>query len=590
MKKETQKPKGTVQTSGYLALARKYRPQAFADLIGQPHVTTTLSRAIEANRIGQAYLFTGQRGVGKTSAARILARCLNCHTGPTTTPCQQCPSCAAIRQGTSLDVVEIDGASNRGIDDIRQLREQVKLAPVHGRFRVYIIDEVHQITPDAFNALLKTLEEPPAHVKFIFATTVPQKIPATILSRCQRFDFRRLDSKTIVAALRRIAEAERLTVEEAALYAIARACDGSLRDAEVVLEQLSSFCDGPIGEADVTQLLGAVEQDGLVAWTQAILDRDASAALSLLAQQLNQGREVTQLLIGLLWHLRNLLVLRATATNSARREWLSQLVDVADDQRARLEAQAQQVSSEELLLMVQVLTGAYELARRSPFAQAILEFGLIKLTTRDSWVSLEQVVQRLEQLSQGPPARAGAPVSEARPSSAAGRAPAPVTMNEPTSRPAANRMASGPNAPPAAETVSVIAVQALWPKVLERIGQHKMSLAAYLADAKPLAVTGSRLEVGLPGFTLHQEVVTRAEHLRFVEQALGEVIGQSLTVDYTTLPEPPPESAANATSPAADQPGRAIAQPAVDEAAPPIVQDIVQLFNATIIPRRPAQP
>lgn len=546
----------------YLPLARKYRPQTFENLVGQSHVTATLTRAIATGRIGQAYLFTGQRGVGKTSAARILAKCLNCARGPTAAPCQECPSCTAITQGSSLDVIEIDGASNRGIDDIRALREQVKFAPVHGRFRVYIIDEVHQITPDAFNALLKTLEEPPAHAKFIFATTAPQKVPATILSRCQRFDFRRLDAATIVAALGAIGKAERIAAEEPALYAIARAAEGSLRDAEVILEQLVSFCEGIIREGDVTQLLGAVEHEALVAWGQAILDRDAPAALSWLARRLEEGKDVPQLLTGLLMHLRNLLIVRATA-DAPKKDLRGQLLDVPAEQAARLEEQASRATPEELLLMLQLLTGAYELCRRSPFAQTILELALLKLCGRDSWQSLAQVAQQLDRWAQdtssGP--------SAARPSADA-----------PTPRPQED----------SSRGVSLEAVAAQWPAVLERLGQRKISLAAYLTETKPLGVHGSRLEIGLPGVSLYQEVVQLPEHLRLMEQTLLEVFGQALSVSYATLPAPDPAPTAAVPASHVVAPTPTAVWGATAPPMPPIVQDIVKLFDATIIPSPPA--
>ena len=546
----------------YVPLARKYRPQTFEDLIGQPHVTTTLARAIEHGRIAQAYLLAGQRGVGKTSAARILAKALNCAKGPTATPCQACPSCVAITRGNSLDVLEVDGASNRGIDDIRQLREQVKFAPVHGQFRVYIIDEVHQITPDAFNALLKTLEEPPAHVKFIFATTAPQKVPQTILSRCQRFDFRRLDSHTIASALAQIGKQERLDVEEAALYAIARCSEGSLRDAEVILEQLVSFCPGAIREADVNRLLGTLEQDALVSWAQQIFDRDASAALLFVTRHLEQGKDVTQLLIGLLTHLRNLLILCTAA--DAKPQLVQQLVDVPAEQLAKLQEQARQTRPEELLLMLQLLTGAYEIARRSPFAQHILEFALIKLATRESWQSLEQIIQRLDQLSRESPP----PPKTAQPADI----PPPEERREPV------------RADPAG-AVSLAQVAAKWPEILERIGRQKMSLAAYLMHAQPVGVTDRTLQVGLLGFSLHQEVVAAPENTRLIEQAMGEFLGVPLTVEYTTLPEPAP---ALADAPAAG-PAGSDAPAAPSAPVPPIVQDIVQLFNATIVnPHHPS--
>ena len=570
------KSKFSSASSSYLPLARKYRPQTFEDLIGQPHVTTTLARAIDTKRIGQAYLFTGQRGVGKTSAARILAKALNCAKGPTAKPCQECPSCVAIGQGSSLDVLEIDGASNRGIDDIRQLREQVKFAPVHGQFRVYIIDEVHQITPDAFNALLKTLEEPPAHVKFIFATTAPQKVPKTILSRCQRFDFRRLDSHTVVSALAQIGKRERFDVEEAALYAIARCSEGSLRDAEVILEQLVSFCPEAIREADVSRLLGTLEQEALVSWAQHIFDRDANAALLFLTRQVEQGKDVTQLLIGLLTHLRNLLIL-CTATD-AKPELVQQLVDIPAEQLAKLKEQAKQTSPEELLLMLQVLTGAYEVARRSPFAQAILEFALIKLATRESWQSLEQIIQRLDQLSQGA-SESPRPAQSPRPAPAPARAVSSMTAQPAAEAPVREEHRESVPAQPSDGPVALEQVAAQWPAILERIGRQKMSLAAYLMYAQPVGVTGNILQVGLPGFSLHQEVVAAPDNARFIEQTLRECLGTALTVEYTTLPEPAPAPAdAPASGPAGSRAPASSSAP-----VPPIVQDIVQLFNATIV-------
>jgi len=554
----------------YLPLARKYRPQTFDELTGQSHVTTTLARAIETKRIGQAYLFAGQRGVGKTSAARILAKCLNCSKGPTAKPCQRCPICVQITNGSSLDVLEIDGASNRGIDEIRSLRETVKFAPTQGPYRIYIIDEVHMLTPEAFNALLKTLEEPPAHVKFIFATTAPNKVLPTILSRCQRFDFRRLDVKTIVAALQQIAKAERIAVEEPALYAIARAAEGSLRDAEVVLEQLVSFCEHRIGEEEVSQLLGATEQETLVAWAQTVLDRDPQSALRVLNEQLDRGKEPTQLLVDLLMHLRNLLVLRTGANAASKSTVLEQLVDIPKDQRARLEEQAAQSSLEELLVMAQLVTGAYELARRSPFAQVIVELTLIKLATRESWMSLEQLVQRLDAAASRVPASLPAtPLAQAVPSPVASPSRAPMSIV------------------PGNAVISLDVVTAQWPTVLERLGQQKMSLAAYLMEARPTGISGDRLQVGLPGFALHQEVVTLPESLRLVERTLQEVFAQKLTVEYGTLPAPSP----SAPEVAVNQPAAQAMTP--DRASPPpspIIQDIVKLFDARIVDRSPSQP
>ncbi len=259
----------------YVVFALKWRPKNFDEIIGQEQIVTTLKNAIQKNRLAHAYLFAGPRGVGKTSTARILAKTLNCKAGPTLNPCQKCSSCIEISQGRSLDVIEIDGASNRGIDEIRTLRENVKFAPSGGKFKIYIIDEVHMLTTEAFNALLKTLEEPPEFVKFIFATTQPHKVIPTILSRCQRMDFRFIPVMEIIAQLERIVKAEKIDVDKEVLFAIARSSEGSLRDAESVLDQLTSFSKEKISLKDVISVLGLVEQDALFEITDKIIQKDA---------------------------------------------------------------------------------------------------------------------------------------------------------------------------------------------------------------------------------------------------------------------------------------------------------------------------
>src|SRR3990167_6136366 len=498
----------------YLPLARKYRPQSFADLVGQPHVTATLTQALETKRLGQAYLFAGQRGVGKTSAARILAKCLNCATGPTPAPCQTCPGCAQITQGNSLDVIEIDGASNRGIDEIRSLRETVPFAPTSGQFRVYIIDEVHMLTTEAFNALLKTLEEPPAHVKFIFATTAPTKVPATVLSRCQRFDFRRVEASVIVGALARIAKAEQIAASEPALYAIARAADGSLRDAEVMLEQAASFVRGTLEEQDVTALLGAVESESLTNWAQAILDRQAPSALSLLTAQLEQGRDPLQLLTGLLRHLRNVIIVASVGEGPAGEARLAQLGDEPPERLHRLREQAGRSSPPELLLFLQLLIGAYEMVRRSPMAQLILELAVIKLSTREEWQSLADISRRLERLAMGAPASPGAPP--------AGRAPPPPPARPVGPAHSAARPEPAPTRPAATPPQAILDI---WPAFLERMGAQKMSLAAYLAHARPVALEEQTLTIGVLNVALHQEVLSFTDNRRLIERILSELFG-----------------------------------------------------------------
>src|SRR5437867_7055321 len=276
----------------YQVLARKWRPQQFDEVVGQEHVTTTLKNAIEQNRLAHAYLFVGPRGIGKTSIARIFAKALNCVKGPITTPCDKCDSCREIAEGRSMDVLEIDGASNRGIDEVRELRDTVRYAPARGKFKIYIIDEVHMLSTPAFNALLKTLEEPPSHVKFFFATTEPQKVLPTILSRCQRFDLRRIPAGDIVKHLKKIAKDEKVQVDDKALAAIARGAEGGLRDAEGALDQLIAFCGDEIAEKDVLSVFGLVAHDRIAALTDALIDGKTNAALKILKELDDIGKDL----------------------------------------------------------------------------------------------------------------------------------------------------------------------------------------------------------------------------------------------------------------------------------------------------------
>src|SRR3982751_581910 len=292
----------------YQVFARKYRPQTFDDLVGQAHVTRTLKNAVEQNRLAHAYLFVGPRGIGKTSTARILAKALNCIHGPTVSPCGVCDSCKEITGGNSLDVLEIDGASNNGVEQVRELRDNVRYAPTKGKFKIYIIDEVHMLTSAAFNALLKTLEEPPAHVKFIFATTEPQKVLPTILSRCQRFDLHRIPANLIADHLHFIAEQEKVSLEQTAAHAIAKGADGGLRDAESMLDQLVAFCGDKIAEPDVLSVFGFTSEQTVAQFTEKILRGDTPGALELLHTEGDNGKDMMKLMSDLISYLRDLLV------------------------------------------------------------------------------------------------------------------------------------------------------------------------------------------------------------------------------------------------------------------------------------------
>ncbi len=361
----------------YLVFARKWRPQVFEDVVGQQHITTTLKNAIMQNRVAHAYLFSGPRGVGKTTTARIFAKALNCQGSdkPAPAPCNKCESCIEVTEGRSLDVIEIDGASNRGIDEIRQLRENVKFAPSRGRYKIYIIDEVHQITQDGFNALLKTLEEPPAYVKFIFATTHRHKVLPTILSRCQRFDFKRVSIPELTLTLKVIAGSEKLDIEEEAFFIIAKAADGSVRDAESILDQLVSFAKDKINTADVVSMLGSMEQEALFEVTKLIINKDTAGAIMLVNKFINDGRDPFQFINGLMEHFRNLAVAKVYKDPAG-------IIDLPADMFKVLVQQSRSFQLQHLLALFNMLNNVHELMRRSGLARIQLEMAMVRMTSR----------------------------------------------------------------------------------------------------------------------------------------------------------------------------------------------------------------
>src|SRR2546421_5751790 len=354
----------------YQVIARKYRPQRFSDVIGQEHVTQTLSNAIEQNRIAHAYLFCGPRGTGKTTIARIFAKGLNCTGGPKVEFDEADPRCIEIAEGRSLDVLEIDGASNNGVEQVRELRETCKYSPASSKFKIYIIDEVHMLTTAAFNALLKTLEEPPAHVKFMFATTEPEKVLPTILSRCQRFDLRRIPVALIVKHLAHIAKLEKVKVEEAALYAIARGAEGGMRDAESALDQLISFCGGKIMEEDVLSMFGLAAQGQTLTLAGAVLKGDAEAVLRELNELAKHGKDLGRLLADLLGSLRNLLIYQVSRGDL-------KLLEVSEAEAASLKEQASLVSTEALTRIMEVLTDSESRLRDAASKKIFVEVALL---------------------------------------------------------------------------------------------------------------------------------------------------------------------------------------------------------------------
>ena len=377
----------------YEVFARKYRPQTFDDIVGQTHVSRTLKNAVEQNRLAHAYLFVGPRGVGKTSTARILAKALNCVHGPTVTPCGVCDNCREIAAGNSLDVIEIDGASNNSVEDVRQLRDNVRYAPAKGRYKIYLIDEVHMLSAAAFNALLKTLEEPPPHVKFIFATTEPQKVLPTILSRCQRFDLHRIPANLIAQHLQFIAGKEKITLEPAAAHAIARGAEGGLRDAESMLDQLVAFCGENISEADVLNVFGFTSQQTVASLTEKNLRGETANAVQLLHEQSEAGKDMMRLMSDLISYLRDLLVFKV------KPDALSEDVDL--DLQKSLATQAKLLETDRLLELIDQFAEAESRMKWAPNKKLHFEVALIKAIQSLSQVTLNEVIENLNALRDG---------------------------------------------------------------------------------------------------------------------------------------------------------------------------------------------
>jgi DNA polymerase-3 subunit gamma/tau len=436
----------------YEIFARKYRPQTFEDVVGQKPVVQTLQNAIKANRVAQAYIFSGMRGVGKTTAARILAKALNCAQGPTPTPCNACESCAAVNEDRSLDVLEIDGASNRGIDDIRQLREAVRYKPIQSRFKVIIIDEVHQVTGPAFNALLKTLEEPPPSTVFIFATTEFQKVPATILSRCQHFEFRKIGQREMADHLALIAGREKIAVSPAGLHLIAEASEGSLRDAESLLDQAVAFCGNEVGDEALKEILGLIDRRLLLEFSTAILEASPAKLFPLVEAVIDRGYDLRAFYKELIQHFRNLLLVRTVPDPG-------DLLPLGSEALAALRAEAEKTGVEDLLRYLVALQQGEGGLKYSSHPRIYFETALVRLSHFQKLVPIAEMLEDLDRLKrelgvagpepEGPPARPAAPAAP-REHIAAPEASRPAP---PPERPAAPPSGAGrapekPAAPP----------------------------------------------------------------------------------------------------------------------------------------------
>ncbi len=546
----------------YLVLARKWRPQRFEDVIGQRHVSLTLTNALKTGRLSHAYLFAGPRGIGKTTTARVLAKALNCQEGPTATPCNDCDACKSITEGHCLDVLEIDGASNRGIDDVRQLRESVKYAPSSARAKVYIIDEVHMLTTDAFNALLKTLEEPPSHVYFMMATTEPLKVPPTILSRCQRFDFGRVSSEDLRAHLRTIATSEGYQIDDDALLMLARKAEGGVRDSLTLLDQVASTGEGPFGVAEVQEILGLSGSALHFDLSAAVVEGDTRRALVLLGEAYQSGLNLQEVTEELVHHFRNLMFL-------AVGEDLGEMIELTVDELDRLKAQAGKVRPADALRWLRILLDVAGHMRRSAHARIHLEVALAEMASLPRAVDLGQVLKKLKSTPSAAPPASPAGTGQGHGSPPAGRAPeSPQASGRSETPPTASaQLSPSGGAPP---TVDVSALSQVWQQIVERTRTEKAFLGSCLCDSKVVGIRQGRAQIVLDdanGFKRDQ--VEKPSNRRFILRAMEELLGRPLGIQVVKGATPPAGGGADSPAAGEARPSYAAPPPASRQDGPP---------------------
>jgi len=587
----------------YQVIARKYRPQRFADVVGQEHVTETLANAIKQNRIAHAYLFCGPRGTGKTTIARIFAKCLNCTGGPKVDFDDNDDRVKEITDGRALDVMEIDGASNNGVEQVRELRETCQYVPASGKFKIYIIDEVHMLSTAAFNALLKTLEEPPAHVKFMFATTDPEKVLATILSRCQRFDLRRIPTALIVKHLALIADKENVKIDDAALYAIGRGADGGMRDAESTLDQLISFCGDKIEEADVLTMFGLTAQGQILGLSRAVLDGEIHTSLHQLNDLAQKGKDLGRLLSDLLSHFRNLILFQVSKGDLS-------LMEVSEAEATALKEQSTLAATDALTRILEVLADAELRLRDAASKKILLEVTLLRAIEARNAISIDAVLKQLNALRGGNSGGVGA-TTPVTPVGTRSTASPPPEAKSGTQWNASLPLAATP--PPhvggysLAEAPAASAdLEALWTQLTDAVARVSRFTANYLINAHPVSFAKGVFTIGYdPEFEDQMGLADNPKNHTLLQTKLAELghpnsqfkfIKAEAPVGRVPAAPPPPAApvaptvSATKTAPAAAK----AAAPVADKKASvpfnkddfkndPLIQKALEVFKGKIV-------
>ncbi len=588
----------------YLVLARKWRPQVFEEVVGQRPITQTLQNAISQNRVAHAFLFTGARGVGKTSTARILAKALNCEKGPGINPCNQCVSCQEISSGTSMDVIEIDGASNRGIDEIRELKENVRYTPAKNRYKIYIIDEVHMLTREAFNALLKTLEEPPPHIIFIFATTEPHKIPATILSRCQRYDFKRIPMKEILGNLRKIIEEEKVQISQRGLLSIVEESEGSLRDAQSLLDQVISYSGRVIRDEDIMEVLGLIDRKILKDTIEAIAEKSAEQCMEVVEHVYHYGVDLQHFCRELLQYLRHLILIKVSRHPES-------LMELPAEEMEILKKQAEKFGFEQLNQLFNVLLKGEEEIAQSTFPRTMLEMTLIRMAAYRPVLPIDGIIEKLEKLERSS--------SEKKPSEAAGSSSALEATDSKRTQTRDSKRGTIPSShekiekpegmgrqkhPPGGTTtnlpnsefgesddqekavdqgVSPQVEEETWKGLLDFARARNPILGSFLALGSLLHVSQDRIEIGFEKDSFHYERIIERENRDQLESICHEYFRRKAKLVVSSLDQGVRSKERMALGEKIG--GNSSERPPMKEEGNSLVQEALRLFGGKIVER-----